>query len=79
MKIRTVLAAFAVLLALPAPAFAYVGPGAGLSLLGALWGMLLAIGAALTFALAWPVKRFLRLRRERRDARLHGTERAGEA
>jgi hypothetical protein len=38
-------------------ALAYVGPGAGLSLLGALWGLLLAIGAALAFVILWPLRR----------------------
>lgn len=47
------------------PAFAYIGPGAGLSLLGTLWGVLVAILAALGFIVAWPVRRMLRRRRER--------------
>jgi membrane protein implicated in regulation of membrane protease activity len=54
------------------PAFAYVGPGAGLSLLGTLWGVLVAILAALGFVVAWPVRRLLRQRRERQ--RLHREE-----
>jgi membrane protein implicated in regulation of membrane protease activity len=46
-----------------APAFAYVGPGAGLSLVGAFWGVLVAIFAALAFVILWPIRRFLRQRR----------------
>ncbi|HKJ94162.1 MAG TPA: hypothetical protein VKA32_00865 [Gammaproteobacteria bacterium] len=46
------------------PAVAYVGPGAGLSLLGALWGLVLAVGAAIGFVVMWP------LRQARRRARL---------
>ncbi len=46
------------------PAFAYVGPGAGLSLLGALWGLLLALFAAVGFVVAWPVRRWLARRRK---------------
>ncbi|MGH6881360.1 hypothetical protein [Hypericibacter sp.] len=46
------------------PAFAYVGPGAGLSLLGALWGLLLALFAAVGFVVAWPVRRWLKRRRK---------------
>lgn len=47
-----------------APALAYVGPGAGLSLLGAFWALLLAVGAALVFLVAWPLRRMRRRRRE---------------
>jgi hypothetical protein len=42
------------------PAFAYVGPGAGLTLLGALWGLVLAVVVSLGFVLMWPVRRLLR-------------------
>lgn len=60
---------FVVALALPLalgvtlPAHAYVGPGAGLSLLGALWGLVVAVGAAVGFVLLWPLRRALRRRR----------------
>lgn len=49
-----------------AAAQAYVGPGAGLSLLSALWGLLCAVGAALLFVIFWPIRR---MRRKRREAR----------
>jgi len=45
------------------PALAYVGPGAGLSLLGALWGLLLALLAAIGFVVGWPFRRWLSRRR----------------
>lgn len=51
---------------LPTTAFAYVGPGAGLSLLGALWALVAAIAMALFFVLAWPVRKMLRRRAKRR-------------
>lgn len=63
---RIIVAAAALALAFPAPAFAYIGPGAGLSLLGALWGLIAAVGVALAFVLAWPVRKMLRKRRERK-------------
>lgn len=47
-----------------APAMAYIGPGAGLSLLGALWGLLAAIGAALLFIIVWPFRRMMRRKRQ---------------
>ncbi|HIP79885.1 MAG TPA: hypothetical protein EYH07_15655 [Kiloniellaceae bacterium] len=50
-------------LAWTAPAFAYIGPGAGLSLLGALWGVVAAVAAALLFLLIWPLRRLMKRRR----------------
>lgn len=42
------------------PAWAYVGPGAGLSMLGAFWTLLTAICAAIGFLILRPVRHFLR-------------------
>ncbi len=62
---RTAAAAAALAVGLlPTAAFAYVGPGAGLSLLGALWALLVAVGLAVAFIVAWPVRRMLRRRRQ---------------
>lgn len=47
----------------PTSAFAYVGPGGGLSLIGALWGLIAAIGFAMAFIIAWPVRKMMRNRR----------------
>jgi hypothetical protein len=49
-------------------ALAYVGPGAGLSLLGALWGLLAAVGAALAFVILWPLRQLLKRMRAKRAA-----------
>src|SRR5690606_4232719 len=59
------------LLCLPLAAQAYIGPGAGLSLLGALWALVVALGAALVFVCAWPIRRLLR--RLRADKATHDT------
>ena len=45
------------------PALAYIGPGAGLSLLGALWGVIAAVAAALLFLLLWALRRMMRRKR----------------
>jgi hypothetical protein len=49
------------------PAWAYVGPGAGLTLLGALWGLVLAVVMSIGFVILWPFRRLMR-RRKRKAA-----------
>lgn len=53
---------------LPATVNAYVGPGAGLSLLGALWALIVAVVTALIFILAWPIRRMRRRKREAKES-----------
>jgi hypothetical protein len=48
---------------LPETAHAYFGPGAGVTMLGALWGVVLAIAFAVFSFLAWPIRALLRRRR----------------
>jgi hypothetical protein len=42
----------------------YIGPGAGLGLLGALVGLFLAVGSALGFVCFWPLRALLRKRKQ---------------
>jgi membrane protein implicated in regulation of membrane protease activity len=65
------------ILFLPVAANAYVGPGAGLSLLGALWALIVAVAAAIAFLFAWPIRRMRRRKREQRA--LEERERAEHA
>jgi membrane protein implicated in regulation of membrane protease activity len=60
--LTTILAA-ALTIGVTLPAFAYIGPGAGLSLLGAFWGLLVAVMAALGFVILWPIRRLFRRNR----------------
>jgi membrane protein implicated in regulation of membrane protease activity len=53
-----------VLAVLATPAAAYVGPGAGLGLLGAFWALLTAIMSSLAFLVIWPLRRRLRRRKD---------------
>ncbi len=55
-------AAAATVLIFAAPAQAYVGPGAGLSLIGALWAVVVAVLAALFFVVMWPLRRMMKRR-----------------
>ena len=47
-----------------APALAYIGPGAGITMLGALWGVVVAILLAIGAVLLWPIRILLRRRRK---------------
>lgn len=60
-------------------AWAYVGPGAGLSLLGALWGLILAVGAALGFVVLWPLRRMIKRHREKKMNDAPGSVRGSSA
>lgn len=50
------------------PAQAYVGPGAGLSLLGALWALVVAIAAAVAFIVLWPIRKMMKRKAAERAA-----------
>lgn len=39
---------------------AYVGPGAGISVLGALWGLIIGVVMAVGVILFWPIRMMLR-------------------
>jgi uncharacterized iron-regulated membrane protein len=65
--LTTILAA-ALTVGVTLPAAAYIGPGAGLSLLGAFWGLLVAVMAALGFVILWPIRRLFRRDRAKRPA-----------
>jgi Na+/proline symporter len=47
-----------------APALAYIGPGAGITMLGALWGVVIAIALAIGAVLLWPIRILFRRRRK---------------
>jgi hypothetical protein len=53
----------------PAPLFAYVGPGPGLSMASALLGLLVTLFVAVGAVAFWPIRVLLRRWRERRGAR----------
>ena len=61
MKNKALIAASLVLL--PGLASAYVGPGAGISLLGSLWGLIVAVVLAIGMILFWPIRIMLRKRK----------------
>lgn len=48
-------------------AYAYVGPGAGITMLGALWAVILAVILAIGGILLWPIRAFLLRRRSAKE------------
>ena len=56
------------LVAVRADAAAYIGPGAGLSVLGSLWAVLVGIVVALFAILSWPLRVLWRRMRGKRAA-----------
>jgi len=65
------LSVFGLLAAMSSPAFAYVGPGAGIGLLGSIAGLAMALGTALAVVVLLPVramrKRYRNSLRQSRD------------
>jgi len=57
---------------------AYVGPGAGLSVVGVIVGLLAAVFFAIVGFVWYPVNRFLRARRARKAAALEDQQRTVE-
>lgn len=41
-------------------ASAYIGPGAGLAALGSFWGLILAVLAAVSFLILWPIRKMFK-------------------
>jgi membrane protein implicated in regulation of membrane protease activity len=60
--LRVILVALVAGVGFAEPAWAYIGPGAGLSMLTAFWALLVAVFAALGFLILYPLRRFLRRR-----------------
>ncbi|MGH6899168.1 MAG: hypothetical protein ACREJ5_21895 [Geminicoccaceae bacterium] len=62
---------------LATPAFAYIGPGAGITVLGALWGVVVAVVLAVVALVLWPLR--VLFRRRRKGARPADTSASVEA
>ena len=56
-------------LVLSSSAVAYVGPGAGISVLGSLLGILVTIFVAIGAIIFWPVRKFMKRRKARLASR----------
>ncbi len=67
-----------VLVLFTSSATAYVGPGAGISVLGSLLGILATIFVAIGAILIWPVRKFMKRRKARKESEVSAkTETSG--
>ena len=64
---------------LPQAAAAYVGPGAGLTMLGALWAVIAAVLFALAGLVIWPIRAMRRRRKQLASAKAATVPGDGEA
>lgn len=53
-------------------AAAYVGPGAGITVLGALWGLIIGVVMAVGVILFWPIRMMLRKKKAQKEALAEG-------
>jgi hypothetical protein len=63
--------------ALPDVAHAYIGPGAGVTVLGALWAVIAAVVLALAGLLLWPIRVMMRRRKQPVAAKAAASESDG--
>ena len=66
-------------LTLSGPALAYIGPGAGITMLGALWGVVVAVALAIGAVLFWPIRALLRRRKPAATSSAVNAQDAGTA
>ena len=60
------------------PAAAYIGPGAGISVLGSLLGILATIFVAIGVILFWPIKKLMKRRKATKETEVSGeTDKSG--
>ena len=62
-----------ILLAVSPAALAYIGPGAGISVLGSLLGILGTIVVAIGAIIFWPVRKFLKRKKQAKLAAEKGS------
>ena len=64
--------ALLLLLIISSPATAYIGPGAGISVLGSLLGILATIFVAIGAILFWPIRKLMKRRKAKKETEVPG-------
>lgn len=67
-RTRTLILLMLLLMAAVSPAVAYIGPGAGISVLGSLLGILTTIVVAIGAIIFWPLRKYIKRRKARRES-----------
>lgn len=70
------IAATLAILVMARPAFAYIGPGAGLSVIAAFWALLTAVVSSILFLVLWPLRNRLRRRKAAGNVQREASEEA---
>jgi hypothetical protein len=73
MKIRSLIPVAISLTFFAGTATAYVGPGAGITVIGALWGLIAGVVMAVGVILFWPIRMLLRKRKANQEALAAGS------
>jgi len=68
LKLLTLILLTCFLLVLASPALAYIGPGAGISVVGSLLSILATFFVAIGAILFWPLRKLIKRRRARRES-----------
>jgi len=63
MKYMRLVAMFLILISFSSIAQAYIGPGAGITFIGALIGLVVAVFSAIGFIIFWPLRRAMKKRK----------------
>ena len=64
--------ALLLLVLISSPAIAYIGPGAGISVLGSLLGILATIFVAIGAILFWPIRKLIKRRKAKKETEVPG-------
>ena len=79
MKIRSLIPVATSLTLFAGTAAAYVGPGAGITVIGALWGLIAGVVMAVGVILFWPIRLLLRKRKAKQEALAAGSDSEDDA
>lgn len=80
MRIRYYHTAIALALSfmIPSLSLAYVGPGSGITVLGALWAVIAAVFMAIAGVFIWPIRRMMQKKKISKSKESQSAEQSGQ-